>query len=67
MWGLMRDRINSKKAIEDNANLPEDRHRGRLLIRFEERIRILDENALSLGRSVRNAIRKGKSEKIRGS
>ena len=67
MWGLMRERANSKKAREVSADQPEDRCRSRLLVRFENRIRILDEGALSLGRSVKNAMRKGRSEKIRGS
>ena len=67
MWGLMRERANSKKAREVSADQPEDRCRSRLLVRFENRIRILDEGALRLERSVKNAMRKGRSEKIRGS
>ena len=64
VWGLMRDRVAVRRAKGHDAGLDEDKYRRGLLIRFEERIKALDENTVTLSKLVRNTMRRRRARKI---
>ena len=67
LWGLMRNSMTKRRAKSHEAGLTEDKFRNRLLIRLEDRIKVLDDNTVTLGRLVRDAVHGRSARKIRRS